>query len=120
MVQLIKEYDALNSELYLIQSEIGILKAKADELSEKMDALKSEIQYQSEGAGIQKSIIAGWKLSFSNSTSTIIEEPDQVPIEFCKTEIKPNVMQIKQYLKNGYTIPGCRLMQQKNFSLKKI
>lgn len=120
MVELIKQYDALNSELFDLQGEINLLQFKAKEIDEQMQALKYEIEDYSKGAGITKSIIAGWKLSFSTSSTTIIEEPDLIPMEYNKTEIKPDVMKIKQYIKSGYTIPGCYLKTNKNFSLKKL
>lgn len=61
----------------------------------------------------------GNKIYLRKSVSTeITVDPMQLPVEFQKLEIKANVSEIRDALKSGLHIEGCRLVEKKNVNWK--
>lgn len=116
----IQEYASLQRSVIDLENQIAELKALKDDAEGEMMEIKKELREEMINSGKRKAIIAGWKLNLSTSTSTIIEEEDMIPDEFWKIERKPDVMKIKESLKNGIVVDGAILRKNTNLSLNPV
>lgn len=116
----IAEYSDFAQQLETVEAQIAALKEKADAIKNSMAEIKNELKTAMLNSGRKSAFIAGWKLNITTSTATVIEAEDELPEEFWKVERKPDVMRIKDAIKNGIHVDGARLVTNQNISLKPL
>lgn len=115
----LKRYDELHEAVSIIKNEINILNLSKEAMEVEMDKIEEVLKRELIGSGRKKAMIAGWKMSLSTSTSTIVEEPDILPQNYWKIEKKPDLTRIKEDFKSGVSVPGAMLQKNTNFNIKK-
>lgn len=116
----LKTYGAHSEALQEIEHQIKVLNLAKNDLTSQMDEIEFEVRNEMLGSGLRKAIISGWRLNLSEAVSTIVEETDNLPERFWRTERKPDLLKIKEALKIGETVEGARLMKRESLSLKKL
>lgn len=114
----IAEYGDFAKQLEIVEAQIATLKEQADAIKNSMAEIKDELKAAMMNSGKKTAFIAGWKLNLTTSTATVIEAEDELPEDFWKIERKPDVMRIKDALKQGIEVAGAKLVQNVNLSLK--
>ena len=116
----IREYAVLSNSVADIQAQIAVLQLEMKDMESRMEEIKKGLKEQLIESGKKRAIIEGWKLNLSQSTTTIIEEADEIPEEFWKVKREPDVMKIKERLKIGLSVPGAILRRNTNMSIKPV
>lgn len=107
-----------------LQSDALAFKAEKDAFAEreqaatkKAEQLKAYLAQVLEG---QKFSTARCAVSFRRSESVTIEDENSIPQEMMvqKVEFKPDKKAIKELLKVGFDVPGCRLVENWNTQIK--
>ena len=107
-----------------LQSDAMAYKAEKDAFAEreqaatkKAEQLKAYLAQVLEG---QKFSTARCAVSFRRSESVTIEDENSIPQEMMvqKVEFKPDKKAIKELLKGGFDVPGCRLVENWNTQIK--
>lgn len=115
----LKRYEELYQTRSVIKKEINILNLSKEGIEAEMEQIEKDLKRELEGSGKKKAMIAGWKMSLSSSTSTVVEEPDILPEPYWKIEKKPDITKIKEDFKAGMKVPGAMLQKNTNFNIKK-
>ena len=86
---------------------------RAKAIDARADSLREYLRRNLEACGITKLSGPGIAISFRKSSAVVIDEPDMVPLEFCKTPEPPppapSKTLIGEALKAGIEVPGARL-----------
>ena len=117
--ELLEAYSELDVQIEQLEESISKLSARKRELESRANEIKADIKNDMLSAGMKKATIHGWKINISTSTSTLIEEMDMIPEDFWKVKKEPDVMKIKEYLKDGWSVDGARLVKNQNINLKR-
>lgn len=118
--EMIQHYAELGDSVAIIQQQIDELQRQKKEAEEAQAQIKHDLKHEMMGAGKKRAIIAGWKLNLSESTSTVIEEVDLLPEEYFKIVQTPDLMKVKDAIKQGENVPGAILKKSTNLSLKRV
>ena len=110
----IKNYLALADD---IKAEEQNLKARREATTKKAQWLEN---YLTEMLNGEKFETAKAQISFRKSVKVIVDEGVQLPEEYIKTTVKtePNKTAIKNAIKDGAEIIGCRLEESQNIQIK--
>lgn len=111
---IIKNYLALSED---IKQEENALKERRNSIQKKVDYLQNLLSMSLNG---EKFETAKCSISFRKSAKVIIDENTELPEEYTKSTIKvePNKTEIKNALKQGIEIKGCRIEQTQNIQIK--
>ena len=86
---------------------------RARAIDARADSLREYLRRNLEACGISKLSGPGIAISFRRSSAVVIDEPDMVPLEFCKTPEPPppapSKTLIGEALKAGIDVPGARM-----------
>lgn len=113
------EYATLMSRIDNLEEQIGIIMLEKKRLSSRVNEIEEEVKNGMMNAGMKRAFIEGWKINVSKSLSTVVEAADELPDCYWKIERKPDLMAIKETIKTGSWVPGARLVENYNVSLKK-
>lgn len=107
----------LLSDAEAIKAEKEALADREAKCRKKADSLKVWLGKALEG---QKFSTARCAVSFRKSTKLEVLDADCIPSEFMvKTvTVKPDANAIKDYLKMGHEVSGCRLVENQNVQIK--
>ena len=108
------------------------LEGKEAELKPIVDHIQSELKYHKDRLDFVKWAITcvlrpgpdseyvdeRVSLFYSPSEKTMINQPEAVPIEFCKVETVPQATLIKEALLQGKEVPGCEVVTNYNLQVK--
>lgn len=105
-----------------LESDAIALKAQKDAFAERESAVKRRIEslksYLVKATGGEKFATTMCAVNFRKSVKTEITDPDSVPVAYLKTKTEPDVSAIRDALKAGYEISGCRLVENLNAQVK--
>ena len=86
---------------------------RAKAIDARADSLREYLRRNLEACGISKLSGPGIAISFRKSSAVVIDEPDMVPLEYCKTPEppppSPSKTLIGEALKAGIDVPGARI-----------
>lgn len=116
---IIQNYESLFSEAQNLQAQIAELTLQKRRLEMEMQEIEEDIKSDMISGGLKRVKVAGWKINLSNSTSTVIEAEDLLPEIYWRIEKKPDLMRVKEAIKNGVSVEGARLIIRQNISMKK-
>ena len=110
----IKNYLALAED---IKQEETVLKERRNSILKRADYLQNLLSMSLNG---EKFETAKCSISFRKSAKVIIDENVNLPEEYTKSIIKvePNKAEIKNALKQGIEIKGCRIEETQNIQIK--
>lgn len=108
------------------------LDAKEAELKPLIDHMQSEIKFHRQQVEFVKWVITCilppkpdaefvdeyCSLFYSESKQTIVNNPDAVPIEYCKIETIPQLTAIGDAISGGIEVPGCEVKTNYNLQVK--
>ena len=107
-----------------LQSDALAYKAEKEAFAEREKAAGNKAkrlkEWLAEALEGQKFSTAKCAISFRRSEQVIIEDENLVPKEFVKetVEYKPDKIAIKELLKGGIEVSGCRLVESLNTQIK--
>ena len=103
------EIDARKTEVAKQRTRIASLERSADWFAEYVqDNIKELTKYKDSRAAI----------SWRKSTVVYIADERDLPAKFVKTIMTPKKAEIKQYLKDGQFVKGCKLVEKQNLQIK--
>lgn len=110
----IKNYLALAED---IKQEETVLKERRNLILKRADYLQNLLSMSLKG---EKFETAKCSISFRKSAKVIVDENVNLPEEYTKSIIKvePNKAEIKNALKQGIEIKGCRIEETQNIQIK--
>ena len=113
----IKNLEAFSEAIY---KEMTNLKLRYQTNTKKVDSLKRHLQKCLDIAGKERIETPKAKISFRMSKAVVIDNEEVLPKEYiiCKTEYSPNKTAIKQAFKEGKTVLGARLVENRNIQIK--
>ena len=115
----IERYAELADQADQLSAQIAELQIAKKQFDNEMREIEAILKSDMIGAQLKRAVIAGWKLSLTSSTSTVIEEADLLPEAYWRIERNPDLMRVKEAMKNGELVPGAILRINQNLSLKK-
>jgi len=110
----------LTSEINAIDEEVKALKARADQKKNKIERLKSYVEYNLIAAGETGFESTRVKFSFRKSVSVQIKDGDMIPKKYTvkKLEYVPDKNAIKAALMDGLKVKGAELVTKQNLQIK--
>lgn len=107
----------LQSDALAFKAEKEAFAEREQAATKKAEQLKAWLAQVLEG---QKFSTARCAVSFRRSESVTIEDENSIPQEMMvqKVEFKPDKKAIKELLKGGFDVPGCRLVENLNTQIK--
>lgn len=110
-------YKNLISDAEAIKAEKNSLSEREEQCRKKAESLKQWISAALEGQKFQSAKCA---VSFRKSTRVEIEDPGSIPKNLMveSVTLQPNKIAIKEILKSGQEVSGCRLVEGINPTIK--
>ena len=107
----------LASDISSLRTEEQNLKARREIKQNKLESLKSYLEYAIPGEKYEDSRV---KIGFRKSTKLEIDDVIPLPDEYKKTEtiVKPDKKYITDTIKGGVEVVGCRLVETNNLQVK--
>lgn len=107
----------LESDAAAYEAEKKVFEARAKAAKNRAESLKRYLTYALEG---QKFKTAKCAVSFRKSYKVDVLDVEQIPVEYVQTvtEKKPDKTALKDVLKTGAEVPGCRLVESLNIGIK--
>lgn len=108
----------LRAEAEAIKTEKQALDKRQKAAEHKEEQLKEYLSRFLNGAKYKDARVA---ISYRSSTSTVVDEfmdLNKLPDEYKKVKIEPNKTAIKEALKNGEVIEGCRLVESTSIQIR--
>lgn len=113
-----------------IQSDIDGLKAEEKRLSERRRSLENSVKRMKEAMSSTLELVEDddkgkkrvktdkFSFYFIERASAIVEDVNELPINFIKTEIKADSKALTEYLKSGNEVKGATLKVNKSLSIR--
>ncbi len=113
-----------------IQSDIDGLKAEEKRLSERRRSLENSVKRMKEAMSSTLELVDDddkgkkrvktdkFSFYFIERASAIVEDVNELPINFIKTEIKADSKALTEYLKSGNEVKGATLKVSKSLSIR--
>lgn len=113
-----------------IQSDIDGLKAEEKRLSERRRSLENSVKRLKEAMSSTLELVDAdekgkkrvktdkFSFYFIERASAIVEDVNELPINFIKTEIKADSKALTEYLKSGNEVKGASLKVNKSLSIR--
>ena len=101
-----------------IANEIKRLSALKKTASNIKTNLKERLAYGMDMMGYDKLDLGLHKLSFRNSTAVNVTDETHIPAEYIIVETKVDKMKLKEALKNGETIQGAELVNNRSIQIR--
>ncbi|MFD2869918.1 siphovirus Gp157 family protein [Kurthia populi] len=113
-----------------IQSDIDGLKAEEKRLSERRRSLENSVKRMKEAMSSTLELVEDddkgkkrvktdkFSFYFIERASAIVEDVNELPINFIKTEIKADSKALTEYLKLGNEVKGATLKVNKSLSIR--
>lgn len=113
-----------------IQSDIDGLKAEEKRLSERRRSLENSVKRMKEAMSSTLELVEDddkgkkrvktdkFSFNFIERASAIVEDVNELPINFVKTEIKADSKALTEYLKSGNEVKGATLKVNKSLSIR--
>lgn len=113
-----------------IQSDIDGLKAEEKRLSERRRSLENSVKRMKEAMSSTLELVEDddkgkkrvktdkFSFYFIERASAIVEDVNELPINFVKTEIKADSKALTEYLKSGNEVKGATLKVNKSLSIR--
>lgn len=106
----------LTAEAGMVDAEAKALSARKKSVSNKAEWLK---KYLANFVGVgqkyaDENVSIGWR----KSVSTIIDDADLVPDEYCKIERKVSATDVKKAIVSGIEISGAHLQENQSIQIK--
>jgi hypothetical protein len=121
----LQQYSKYADDARELENQIAVLTGQKKDIESEMSFIKKDLESQMIMSGQKKAQIDGWRLSISESTSTIVEEPDLIPEQYFRIKKEPDLFKIKAAMKLaevglGEIVEGVLMVKSKNLSLKKL
>jgi len=113
-----------------IQSDIDGLKAEEKRLSERRRSLENSVKRMKEAMSSTLELVEDddkgkkrvktdkFSFYFIERASAVVEDVNELPINFIKTEIKADSKALTEYLKSGNEVKGATLKVNKSLSIR--
>lgn len=113
-----------------IQSDIDGLKAEEKRLSERRRSLENSVKRMKEAMSSTLELVEEddkgkkrvktdkFSFYFIERASAVVEDVNELPINFVKTEIKADSKALTEYLKSGNEVKGATLKVNKSLSIR--
>ena len=111
----IKELQAFSDS---VKAEMDGLKKRAESAKKTADRLKEYLGQQMDGADKDKIKTPRVSISWRKSTSCEILDASEVPEKYCTVEVKPSKSAITQAIKDGETVPGAALVENRKLQIR--
>lgn len=113
----IKEMDG---EVEIIENEIKRLQAMKKTRENASERLKANIKHAMELFNIDEIKTPLVKINFRKSEAVEVDDVNQLPAPYkvVKVTEQADKMAIKEAIKNGAEIPGCRIVANRNLQIK--
>ena len=113
----IKEMDA---EIDIIDAEIKRLQAMKKTRENASERLRANIKHAMELFNIDEIKTPLVKINFRKSEAVEVDDVNQLPASYkvVKVTEQADKMAIKEAIKNGAEIPGCRIVANRNLQIK--
>ncbi|MFA6867588.1 MAG: siphovirus Gp157 family protein [Clostridia bacterium] len=108
----------VESDIEGIKAEINRLATLKKQKERNVELLKSNIEYSLKTKGIDKLEVGTFKCGYRKSESVEVDNINDIPGDYIKTEIKADKTEIKIALKSGKVINGAHLQKNMNFYIK--
>lgn len=105
----------LRADVDAYKNEIKSFQERKEQAEHKIESLENWLQYALDGARLKTDRI---QISYRKSTRVEIDEDAKLPEKFVKVATTPNKAEIKRYLKQGFELPGVRLEEHQNMTIK--
>lgn len=105
----------LRADVDAYKNEIKAFQERKEQAEHKIESLENWLQYALDGARLKTDRI---QISYRKSTRVEIDEDAKLPKEFVKITATPNKAEIKRYLNQGFELPGVRLEEHQNMTIK--
>lgn len=118
-----EKVEAVASYIVNLDAEAEMLTAEAKRLKDRADAADRRARWLRNYLAAQ-SVPAGSyglrRVSYRKSESVFVESADALPTEYLREKhtVEPDKTAIKDALKKGAEVPGARLIESKNISIK--
>ena len=107
-----------------LTSDIAAFKAEEDQLAKRRKSTERKVEYLKrlllDNMDGQKFSTTRCAVSFKRSIAVQVDDVEHIPAELLrvKTTIEPNKTAIKDALKAGQEISGCKLIENTNIQIK--
>lgn len=108
----------LDGEADILDKEIKRLQFKKTALNNKRDRLRKLMLSSIESAGYDKIKTSLYSFSIKNSESLDVSSIDNIPREFLRIKKEADKTAIKNAIKQGQEIDGCKIVKNKSLVTK--
>lgn len=107
----------MKSDAEAIKAEKLALADRQKSLENKVERVTAFLERELAGEKFQTSKVA---ICYRKSTSVEVDENavDYLSTDYIKVKKEPDKVEIKNFLKNGGQLPGCRLVEKNNMAIK--
>ena len=118
--------DGYAKAIRTLKGEVEAIKAEIDRLTKRKTAIENHIAAMNDN--LEQSMIATGKEKFktdlfsfniqNNPVSVVIDDPDNIPDEFYKIEMKVSKAFIKEAIETGQDVPFAHLEQTRSLRIR--
>lgn len=107
----------LKADMSAYKVEKDVFAEREKQTKRKIESLSQWLTVALDGQRVSTNRVA---ISFRKSESVEIVEDEKIPGEYIKIKMEkqPDKVAIKEAIKNGETVPGCKLVSKNNIQIK--